>query len=65
MAEEKYVITITRTDSTEFKAEFDSRPGDKFGKRMVAIVLLNIAENLDPALIGEKVTGQSNDQLDL
>ena len=65
MAEEKYVITITRTDSTEFKAEFDSRPTDAFGKRMVAIVLLNIAENLDSALVSNKLTGQSNDQLDL
>lgn len=65
MAEEKYVITITRTDSTEFKAEFDTRPEDTFGKRMVAIVLMNIAENLDPALVSNKLTGQTNDQLDL
>ena len=65
MAEEKYVITITRTDSVGFKAEFDSRPTDAFGKRMVAIVMLNIAENLDPALVLNKLTGQTNDQLDL
>ena len=65
MAEEKYVITITRTDSTEFKAEFDSRPTDAFGKRMVAIVLMNIAENLDSVLVSNKLTGQTNDQLDL
>lgn len=65
MAEEKYVITVTRTDSTEFKAEFDTRPTDPFGKRMVAIVLMNIAENLDPALVSNKLTGQTNDQLDL
>lgn len=65
MADEQYVIKITRKDSTEFSAEFDTRPEDAFGKRMVAIVLLNIAENLDPALIPNQTTGQSNDRLDL
>jgi len=65
MAEEKYVITITRTNSTEFKAEFDNRPEDALGKRMLSIMLLNIAENLDPSLVGGNQTGQTNDQLDL
>ena len=54
MNDQKYVLTITRENSTEFKAEFDQRPEDAFGKRMVAIILMNIAENLDPQIIAQK-----------
>jgi hypothetical protein len=65
MSEEKYVLTVTRTDSTEFKADFDNRPEDALGKRMLSIILFNIAENLDPSLVGKNQTRQTNDQLDL
>jgi hypothetical protein len=54
MNDQKYVLTITRENATEFKAEFDHRPDDAFGKRIVALILLNIAESLDSKVISQK-----------
>ena len=50
MTDENYTITISRTNSTEFEASYDRMPEDAFGKRMVAMVLMNISSHLDPAL---------------
>lgn len=56
MSEEVYTLKIIRTDGTEFQAIADKEPTDQFGKRMVSLLLLNIIERLDPAILqsGEK-----------
>lgn len=48
-----YTFNIVRKD-TEFEVQNFEPPEDAFGKRMVALILLRIAENLDPALIGQE-----------
>ena len=52
---EEYVLRIKRTDR-EFEAVEHVLPEDRFGKKMVAIMLCRIAENLDPDLIPDKST---------
>ena len=44
-----YTIEIERR-GTEFQAVKFSIPNDDFGKKMLAVMLYNIAEHIDPAL---------------
>lgn len=48
-----YTFNIVRKD-TEFEVKNFEPPEDAFGKRMVALILLRIAENLDPELIKQE-----------
>lgn len=50
---ETYTLNIVRKD-TEFEVQNFEPPEDAFGKRMVALILLRIAENLDPKLVGQE-----------
>lgn len=45
---ETYMLTIKRT-GTEFEVIDFKTPEDAFGKKMLSIMLYNIAERLDPA----------------
>jgi hypothetical protein len=52
----KLVINRKTDDLEAVQHEF---PEDKFGKRMVAIMLLQIAENLDPTLFEQNKAGNA------
>lgn len=49
----EYQITITRSNNTEFQANYTQLPEDDFGKALVAHMLIRIAEKLNPNLIAE------------
>ncbi len=46
----RYDIAIDRKDNTEFQVTSYNMPEDPFGKRMLAIMFMRVAEQLDPAL---------------
>ena len=46
--DETYTIVIERRQ-TEFEVTQFTMPSDGFGKKMLAIMLYNIAERIDPA----------------
>ncbi len=48
VSDTEYRLTIKRTDVTEFEASYDNVPQDAFGKKMVALMLFRIVEELDP-----------------
>jgi hypothetical protein len=52
---EEYVLRIVRKDR-EFEAVEHVLPEDRFGKKMVAVMLCSIAEHLDPDLINDTST---------
>lgn len=48
-----YTLNIVRKD-TDFEVQNFEPPEDAFGRRMVALLLLRIAESLDPEFIGQE-----------
>jgi hypothetical protein len=49
---EIYTLQIERKN-TEFEIIHLKFPEDDFGKKMVCLMLYNIAEHIDPAIVGE------------
>lgn len=49
-----YTLNIVRSKDTEFEVQNFEPPEDAFGKRSVALLLLRIAENLDPELFKQE-----------
>ena len=46
--QETYTFKIVR-NKTEFSAVEYNLPADEFGRKMLSIMLMNIAEHIDPA----------------
>ena len=63
MSDVTYTIKVERINGTEFQASIDREPEDAFGKRMVAMLLLNMATHFDPGLMNPQ--GDKRDQLDI
>jgi len=55
---EQYDVSIERKNNTEFTITSFDMPEDAFGKRMVALLFMRIAEELDPGLFNK---GESQD----
>ena len=57
----RYEVVIDRKDNTEFQVVSFNMPEDAFGKRMIAILFMRIAEQLDPGLFNRETNNASGD----
>lgn len=57
----RYDVAIDRKDNTEFQVVSFNMPEDAFGKRMIAVLFMRIAEQLDPGLFNVETNDASGD----